>query len=61
MSWWRGGMAKQSPHKRWKGCAMCKWYKFKDNGQAQRQPLAVLRLAGRDRRLKRHEIHQDGW
>jgi hypothetical protein len=40
---------------------MCKFHKFKDHGQAVRQPLAVLRLAGRDRRLSRHEIHEDGW
>jgi hypothetical protein len=53
-------MAKQSPHKRWKGCQLCKPWKFRDDGQAHRQPTPVVRLAGRDRRLRRHEA-QDGW
>jgi hypothetical protein len=45
-----------SPHRRWKGCQVCKSHKFRDNGQAQRQPLATLRKVGRARRVSRQDL-----
>lgn len=48
-----------SPHKPWKGCMLCKPYKHKANGQAVRQPWAVLRQAGKSRRVKRKEVPRD--
>ena len=49
-------MAKQSSHTRWKGCAMCKPYKFKDHGQAERKPWAELRYLGKRKRVSRHDL-----
>jgi hypothetical protein len=51
-----------SPHRRHKGCALCKPNKHRDLGQAHRQPLAALRAVGRARRIRRHELgdHTDG-
>jgi hypothetical protein len=45
-----------SPHRRWKGCAMCKPHKFRENGQAERQPFAVLRKIGKKRRVERKDL-----
>lgn len=42
--------------KRWKGCQLCKPYKFKDAGQAERKPWAELRAMGKRRRVSRHDI-----
>lgn len=49
-------MVKSSPHTRWKGCAMCKYWKHKGNGDAERAPWPVLRKLGRKRRLSRHDL-----
>lgn len=46
-----------SPHKRWKGCAMCKPQKFKDQGRKERDPISVKRRMGK-RNYGRHEIPQ---
>lgn len=48
-----------SSHRRWKGCAMCKPHKFRDLGQAERQPWAVVRKFGKKRRLSRHDLGTD--
>ncbi|MDQ1432569.1 MAG: hypothetical protein QOF40_3171 [Actinomycetota bacterium] len=45
-----------SPHRRWKGCQLCKGYKFRDNGQSHRQPLSTLRKVGKLRRVTRHDL-----
>jgi hypothetical protein len=46
-----------SPHRRWKGCQLCKPWKFKDNGQAARKTVGELRQIGRSRRVSRHGIY----
>lgn len=48
-----------SPHRRWKGCQMCKWHKFKDHGRALRDPISFRRLLGTKRRAGRHDIPTD--
>lgn len=35
---------------------MCKYYKFKDNGQSIRKPLAELRKLGKRKRVSRHDL-----
>ena len=52
-------MAKQSPHKQWKGCRVCKPHKHRVNGQAARKPLAELRFLGKVRRVSRHDLGLD--
>jgi len=49
-------MAKQSPHKQWKGCRMCKPHKDRAHGQAIRKPISELRKLGRVRRVGRHDL-----
>jgi hypothetical protein len=45
-----------SPHKRTKGCPVCKPSKHKDLGQAARMPLSALRrTGGRLHRVDRHD------
>ena len=46
----------QSPHRRWKGCQLCKGYKFRDAGQSRRQPSSTLRKVGKRRRVTRHDL-----
>ncbi len=45
-----------SPHRRWKGCPMCKDYKFRDLGQARRKPIGELRKIGKKRRVSRGDL-----
>jgi hypothetical protein len=45
-----------STHRRWKGCQLCKPYKFRDDGHARRQPIPVLRAVGKRRRVTRHDL-----
>jgi hypothetical protein len=52
-------MAKQSPHKQWKGCRLTKPNKHRVNGQAARKPLAELRFLGKVRRVSRHDLGLD--
>jgi len=48
-------MVKQSPHTRWKGCALCKPHKHKRNGDAVRLLTpGVMRQVGVDARWNRH-------
>lgn len=44
-----------SPHKNWKGCAMCKPHKNRGQGRSKREPWAVLRQIGKRRRLSRND------
>ncbi len=44
-----------SPHKRWRGYAMCKPHKHTGNGDAVRTPFRVRRQIGVDRRWSRHD------
>lgn len=48
-----------SPHRRTKGCPMCKWHKFKDHGRAIRDPFSVRRKLGSKRRAGRHDVPED--
>jgi hypothetical protein len=48
-----------SPHRRWRGCQLCKPHKFKDHGRAVRDPFAVRRKLGKKRRAGRHDIPAD--
>jgi len=50
-------MVKQSPHKRWKGCPICKPGKFKSQGDVHRTPWPVLRKLGVKRRYSRSKIY----
>lgn len=45
-----------SPHRRWKGCPVCKPAKFKDDGRAHREPWPVLKQIGKKRRIKRGDL-----
>lgn len=45
-----------SPHRRWKGCPVCKPSKFKDHGRAVRDPFRYLRWLGKKKRVSRHDI-----
>lgn len=43
-----------SPHKRWRGCALCKPHKARGI-RAAAEPFRVLRKLGKKRRLGRHD------
>ena len=45
-----------SPHRRWKGCALCKPRKHKGCGDAARTPFRELRKIGKKRRYSRHQV-----
>jgi hypothetical protein len=45
-----------SPTRRFKGCPICKRYKIRGLGAADRTPLPVLRKLGKSRRLSRHDL-----
>jgi hypothetical protein len=49
-------MTPQSPHRRWKGCPICKPYKQRGVGAAYRKPLPELRKLGKLRRVRRHDL-----
>lgn len=54
-------MVKQSPHRRWKGNrCMCKCWKHKGNGDAERTPWATLRKLGKRRRFSRKGAYDAG-
>ncbi|WP_171906539.1 hypothetical protein [Arthrobacter sp. SW1] len=42
-----------SPHRRNKGCGLCKPHQWKGQGKARRSPWAVNRKIGRKRRWNR--------
>jgi hypothetical protein len=45
-----------SPHRRRKGCGLCRPWKHKDTGRAVREPWPVLRKLGKRRRLSRGDL-----
>ncbi|SDZ02376.1 hypothetical protein SAMN05216554_1987 [Herbiconiux ginsengi] len=45
-----------SPHRRWRGCALCKPHKIRGAGASSRTPPSVLRKVGRKRRWNRNDI-----
>lgn len=45
-----------SPHRRRKGCGLCRPWKFKDHGRAEREPAHVLRKLGKKRRVRRGDL-----
>lgn len=45
-----------SPHKSYRGCAMCKPWKRRGAGRAVKEPVAVLRRLGKRRRLSRRDL-----
>jgi hypothetical protein len=49
-----------SPHKNWKGCAMCKAHKIRGQGRRQRDPFRVARKLGAGRRFNRKSIGDQG-
>lgn len=50
-----------SPHRRRKGCGLCKPWKHKDHGRAMREPVAVLRAIGKRRRVRRGDTSTVDW
>ena len=52
-----------SPHRRRKGCGLCKPWKIRGLGRATREggqdPARVNRALGRNRRGRRHDIPED--
>lgn len=48
-----------SPHRRWKGCQLCKPHKHRGNGDAIRAPFRELRKLGVKRRFNRHQVRED--
>lgn len=52
-------MTAHSPHRRWKGCPLCKPGKFKSQGDAFRTPWPVLRKLGIKRRFNRNKVRDD--
>lgn len=45
-----------SPHKNWKGCAMCKPHKIRGQGRKVRDVRSVRKSLGLGKRYSRHEI-----
>lgn len=45
-----------SPHKNWKGCALCKQHKRRGQGRSKRDPWQVVRATGRKRRMRRGDL-----
>ncbi|MBO2461561.1 hypothetical protein [Actinomadura violacea] len=49
-------MTSHSPHRRWKGCPICKDHKDDRHGDAVRMPWPVLKKMGRRRRVARRYV-----
>lgn len=45
-----------SPHRRWKGCALCAPHKTRGNGRSVRDPFNVNKKIGKLRRTTRHDL-----
>ncbi|MET8129021.1 hypothetical protein ABZV67_26705 [Streptomyces sp. NPDC005065] len=45
-----------SPHRRWKGCRICRPHQIRGVGRAAREPWPVLRQIGKSRRLTRRDL-----
>lgn len=52
-------MTKQSPHKSWKGCALCKPHKNKLASYANRTKFTYLRKLGAKSRVSRKTVGCD--
>lgn len=50
-----------SPHRRWRGCRVCKPYKIRGAGRAYKEPMPLMRKLGKRRRITRHDLgdHRD--
>ena len=46
----------RGPHRRHKGCPMCKSHKILGQGDTTRMPWAALRKIGKKRRMSRKDI-----
>lgn len=44
------------PSRSWRGCAMCKPHKRRGAGRATKEPVAVLRKIGEQRRVRRGDF-----
>jgi len=49
----------RGPHRRYKGCPMCKSHKILGQGDAKRMPWPVLRSMGKRRRVSRKDVPDD--
>ncbi|WP_425827532.1 hypothetical protein [Streptomyces fractus] len=49
-----------SPHRRWKGCRLCKPHKLRGFGRSMKDPAAVRRRLGKSRRLRRGDLGDQG-
>jgi hypothetical protein len=50
----------RTSNRRWKGCPMCKYFKYAGFGDAVRIPPKELRkMGGKTRRVSRHDIERD--
>jgi hypothetical protein len=47
-----------SPHRRRKGCPVCKPHKHRGHGDSVRQPVQVMRQVGKTRRWNRHDVEE---
>ncbi|WP_353814841.1 hypothetical protein [Agromyces sp. SYSU T00266] len=47
-----------SPHRRRKGCTLCKPHQWRGQGQARKAPFAVNRRIGAKRRWRRHDADE---
>ncbi|WP_327352267.1 hypothetical protein [Streptomyces sp. NBC_01304] len=45
-----------SPHRRWKGCRICKPHKLRGTGRSAKDPASVRRRLGTSRRLRRNNL-----
>lgn len=49
-------MSAQHPSRSWRGCAMCTPHKRRGAGRGAREPVAVLRMIGKRRRVTRGDL-----
>ncbi len=49
-------MSAMHPSRGWRGCPMCKGQKIRGHGRRVRDPWAVRRKLGKDRKLKRTDL-----
>jgi hypothetical protein len=45
-----------SPHRRWRGCTVCKPHTYRGAGRSAKEPWAVLRQLGKKRRVRRGDL-----
>ena len=51
----------RTSNRRWKGCLLCKFHKYAQQGDANRMPIRELRKFGAKNmwRVNRHDIEED--